>query len=431
MQSVQNPKPDSILIKGAHIIDPSQQLDGRADILIEGGKVKAVSAGLDSSVGSVIDAEGLYAAPGLIDMHVHLRDPGFTHKEDIASGTRAAAAGGFTAVACMPNTNPPVDCAEVLRYIQAQATGCSARVYPLACITKGMQGKELADFDELIKAGAVAVSDDGKPVENAALMLKALELCAQRGLTVTSHCEDLGIISGGILNAGAVSEALGVKGMHRASEDSITAREIALAESIGASVHIAHVSTKGSVEIIRSAKMRGAKVTCETAPHYFALTEEKLLAKDANLRMNPPLRCESDRQAILEGIRDGTIDAIATDHAPHAPHEKADFYAAPNGVVGLETSLAVCITYLVKEGVIPFSKLIQLMSLNPARILGIPGGTLQAGLPADVVLFNVDEAYTVDPGTFYSKSRNTPFAGRTLAGRVKYTILGGQVVFKG
>lgn len=431
MQSVQNPKPDNILIKNAQVIDPSQRLDRRADILIEDGKIKEIAAGIDSPAGTVIDAGGLYAAPGLIDMHVHLRDPGFTHKEDIASGTRAAAAGGFTAVACMPNTNPPADCAEVLRYIQAQAAGCSARVYPVACITKGMQGKELADFDELIAADAVAVSDDGKPVENAALMLKALERCAQKGLPVTSHCEDLDIISGGILNAGAVSETLGVKGMHRASEDSITAREIALAESIGVSVHIAHVSTKGSVDIIRSAKMRGAKVTCETAPHYFALTEEKLLAKDANFRMNPPLRCESDRQAILEGIRDGTIDAIATDHAPHAPNEKADFYTAPNGVVGLETSLAACITYLVKAGVVSLSKLMKLMSLNPAKILGITGGTLQAGSPADVVLFNADEEYIVDPGTFQSKSRNTPFAGMRLAGRVKYTILGGQVVFKG
>ncbi|SDN96667.1 dihydroorotase [Acetanaerobacterium elongatum] len=425
-----NDAPKSVLIKGAYVIDPLSQLDSINDILIINGLIKKVSPDITDTAEIIIDASGLFAAPGLIDMHVHLRDPGFTHKEDIASGTQAAAAGGFTAIACMPNTNPPIDSAEILNYIKLQSAGCPARVYPVACITKGMQGKELSDYDELKQAGAVAVSDDGRPVENAALMLGALKACAQKSLPVTSHCEDLSIISGGIVNEGAVSEALGVKGMHRASEDSITAREIALAESLDVPVHIAHVSTKGSVGIIRSAKARGVKVTCETAPHYFTLTEEKLLSKDANYRMNPPLRCESDRLAVIEGILDGTIDAIATDHAPHAPQEKANFYKAPNGVVGLETSLAVSITSLVKTGLITLSRLVELMSLNPARILGVAGGTLTPGAAADIVLFDVNEEYTVNPEVFRSKSRNTPFAGMKLAGRVKYTLMGGSIVYK-
>lgn len=417
----------SILIKNVTLLSPQEKT---ADILIENERIKKIGGRLPADADKIIDGTGLTASPGLFDMHVHLRDPGFPHKEDLFTGTRAAAAGGFTGVACMPNTNPPADSPEVLKYILDKANQGSCAVYPVACITDGMKGEACCDFAALQKAGAAAVSDDGKPVKNAAVMQRALEQAYALGMPVISHCEDLDIIDGGIMNKGKISARLGVKGMDRTSEDSITAREIALAEGTGTAIHIAHVSTKGSVKILRDAKARGVKVTCETAPHYFLLTDEKLLGKDADYRMNPPLREKEDCEEVLRGILDGTIDAIVTDHAPHAKKEKADFLTAPNGVVGLETSLAACITGLVATKRISLERLIDMMTINPRRILHLPQIRLEEGYPADITLFDPNEKWTVVPEKLHSKSKNTVFKGMTLQGKIKITIAGGKITFE-
>lgn len=421
----------TLLIRQARILDPSKAMDMVGDILVEDGKIAAVAPKLDKKADEVIEAAGLVAAPGLIDMHVHLRDPGFTYKEDILSGCRAAAAGGFTAVAAMPNTKPSVDSPEVIRYILDKAEGADARVYPIADITRGQSGGELCDFAALKEAGAVGISDDGHPVKNAKLMLEGIRAGKGYGLLPISHCEDMDIIGKGIIHKGWVSDKLGVPGMDRASEDSITAREIALADSIGCPIHIAHVSTKGSVALIRDAKARGVQVTCETAPHYTLLTHEALLNRDANWRMNPPLREEEDRLAVIEGLRDGTIDAIITDHAPHAAEEKANFETAPNGIIGLETCFAASYTSLVKTGVLSLMQLIRLMSTNPAELLGVPGGTLAIGEWADITLIDPQEEWTFTEADIRSKSRNTPFLGTTFTGKVKFTLLGGRITHRG
>ena len=427
---------DKLLITNARILDPSCQppLDFVGDILVEGERIVKVGAELSrmeiAKDAKVIDAAGLCAAPGFIDIHVHLRDPGFTHKEDILTGCQAAAAGGVTSVCCMPNTKPVTDSEEVLSYILNKAREADARVYPIASITKGMHGEELNDFAKLHACGAAAVSDDGRPVENAGMMLEALKKAYRAGVPVVSHCEDLSIIDGGIINKGKVSEELGVRGMDRASEDSITVREIVLAESSDTAIHIAHVSTKGSVQLIREAKARGVKVTCETAPHYMMMTDELLRGRDANFRMNPPLREEEDCEAIIEGIFDGTIDAIVTDHAPHAPEEKEDFLRAPNGIVGLETSFAAACTVLVHQQGMGLMELVRLMTTNPANIMRLPNGTLREGSLADIVLFDPNLTWTVEADQLHSKSKNTPFDKMKLTGRVVCTILGGKVVYE-
>lgn len=367
------------------------------------------------------------AFPSLFDMHVHFRDPGFTHKEDILTGANSALAGGFTGVACMPNTNPPIDNSETVKYIIEKAAQTGVLVYPVGCITKGLKGEELCDYDELKKAGAIAVSDDGKPVKNAGVMLEALKKAKESGIPVISHCEDMDIIGKGIINKGRISEELNVDGMDRASEDSITAREIALAESCDGSIHIAHVSTKGAAAVIRAAKARGAKVTCETCPHYFFYTEDKLLTKDADYRMNPPLREESDRIAILEAVLDGTIDCIVTDHAPHTAEEKADFYTAPNGVVGLETSLATTLTMLYHTKKASLSKIMKLMSVNPRKILGLPSERIEKGAPANITVFDPDKSWIVEPEKLHSKSHNTVFKGEVLKGKNILTISQGII----
>lgn len=419
----------NLLLKAARIIDPEQDIDCIGDILIEDGKIKKLGQNLQADGAEVIDAAGLCAAPGLFDMHVHLRDPGFTAKEDILTGCEAAAAGGFTAVMCMPNTSPVTDSEEVLSYILDKAKDAKADVYPVASITAGMNGERLSDFAALRAAGAVAFSDDGKPVKNAALMEQAMVECEKLGTLIASHCEDLDIIDGGIINKGKVSEALGVKGMDRSSEDSITAREIALAQATNTSIHICHVSTYGSIHFIRTAKQWGVKVTCETAPHYMLLTDEKLLSKDANFRMNPPLRTEDDRQAVLEAVKDGTVDAIVTDHAPHTQEEKSDFYKAPNGIIGLETSFAASYTALVDTGLISLNRLIELMTVNPRKLVGIGGGTLREGETADIVLFDPQESFVVDKTKMHSKASNTAFDGMTLKGKIKYTLHRGEIVY--
>ena len=419
----------SILIKNIHAVDPQSGLDKIVDIYAEDRTITEIGS-IDKPADKVIDGTNLIALPGLFDMHVHLRDPGLTHKEDIITGTNAAKAGGFTGVACMPNTKPVVDNAETVEYILNKAEKTGIRVYPVGCVTKGMQSRELTDFAMLREAGCVAVSDDGRPVENAELMRQAIETSGDYGLIVLSHCEDLAIINGGIINKGEVSEKLGIKGMDRASEDYITAREIALAMSCNAPVHICHVSTKGSVNIIRAAKKDGVKVTCETAPHYFTYTDEKLLSCDADYRMSPPLRTEEDRLAIEEALLDGTIDCIITDHAPHTAEEKADFEKAPNGVVGLETSLAMTLTMLYHTGKADLSKIAELMSINPRKILGIEPVRIAVGSELNLVIFNPEQEWEVIPEELHSKSKNTVFKGEKCMGKVIYTICDGKIVFQ-
>ena len=418
----------SFVIKNATVVSPADGCSGRMDIKIENGKIAAVGENLSGD--TEINAEGLYAIPGLVDMHVHLRDPGQTAKEDILTGCCAAAAGGVTSLLAMPNTNPTIDCGEVVRYVREKAKDAKARVYVTASITKGLQSKEPTDLAELKEAGAVGLSDDGRPVVNTAFLRSAMKRAPQYGMTVVAHCEDLFLAEGGKINEGEISAQLGVKGIPAAAEDCGTAREIALAAAEDVPIHICHVSTATSVALIRDAKRRGVKVTAETAPHYFSLTEKELLRRDADYRMNPPLRTEKDVQAIIEGLRDGTLDAIATDHAPHTPAEKADFEKAPNGSVGMESSLAVGITYLVKTGILTFDELVEKMSVNPARILGIDAGTLRVGANADIALVDLNEEWTVDPDKLHGKSKNTPFKGMTLTGKVKKTILGGKIVFE-
>jgi dihydroorotase len=420
---------DRLLIKNARIIDPANALDKVGDILVADGKIVNIGWCANSIDARKIEASGLIAAPGLVDMHVHLRDPGFPEKEDVITGCKAAAAGGVTSLLCMPNTNPATDCAQVINEIRGKAENADARVYVAAAITKGLRSEQLCDFNELKAAGAIALSDDGRPVLNTALMAEAMCLAPSLGLAVVSHCEDLSLSEGGKLNEGEVSRALGVKGVPAAAEDCGTARELALAAAYGVPVHICHVSTKTSVALIREAKNRGVRVTAETAPHYFALTEAELLGRDADFRMSPPLRTEQDRFAVIAGLMDGTIDAIATDHAPHTVAEKSDFLTAPNGSIGMETSLAAGITYLVRNQLITISQLISLMSAAPAKLLGIDAGTLSIGAPADLVLFDPKECWIVDAAKLHGKSKNAVFKNRELTGKVKMTICRGKIVF--
>lgn len=414
---------EKILLKNVRAADG--ETERVTDIFIADGVIKDIGAGLDFAADRVVDGGGKTAVmPTLFDMHVHFRDPGQTHKEDILTGCAAALAGGVAGVVCMPNTNPPIDSRETVEYITEKAKDTGVEVYPAACITKGMKGEELYDWKSL---GVKIISDDGRPVENAELMRQALEMSRENGLLVASHCEDLDIINGGIINKGKISEKFGVKGMDRASEDSITAREIALADSCNSRIHICHVSTKGSIEIIRDAKRRGIKVTCETCPHYFTYTEEKLLARDADYRMNPPLRTEADRLAVLEGVLDGTVDCIVTDHAPHAADEKADFLTAPNGVVGLETSLAVTLTQLYHTGKITLNKIVQLMAVNPRKLLGIDVPKIEVGARANIAVVDLEREWTVVPEELRSKSHNTVFKGERLKGRVVMTISDGVI----
>ncbi len=417
----------SILIKNIRAVD--SQLDKVTDVLVRDGKIAEVAENITESADTVIDGKGLVLMPSLFDMHVHFRDPGLEYKEDILTGCSAALAGGVTGVLAMPNTKPPCDSPETIRYIIDKAEGTGVEVYPVGCITNGMSGNGLCDFDALKEAGCICISDDGKPVENAEMMRKALELSKDNGLLVASHCEDLSIISGGIMNKGEISEKLGVKGMDRASEDYITAREMILASSVDSRIHICHVSTKGCAAMIRFAKSMGVKVTCETAPHYFMLTDKLLEKRDADYRMNPPLRTPEDVAAIKEAIKDGTIDCIITDHAPHAAKEKADFETAPNGVVGLETSFAATLTALYHTGELSLNGVVQLMSENPRKILGLDIPTISKGSTADLIIADIDRKWTVEPEKLHSKSHNTVFKGMELTGKVLKTISKGNIVF--
>ena len=417
----------TILIRNVQVVQGDVM--PRCDMLIQDGVIAKFGRDLPDAAGLTIDGSRLTALPGLFDMHVHLRDPGQTHKEDIFTGAAAALAGGVTGVACMPNTTPAIDSVDTVRYICEKASHTGVEVHPVGCITKGLKGEEMCDYAALKEAGICAISDDGRPVECTETMRKALIQAAELGIPVISHCEDLSIIDGGIVNRGKVSETLGVKGMDRASEDYITAREIILAASANVPIHIAHVSTYGSVEIIRHAKAQGVKVTCETCPHYFLMTEDAVLSGDADYRMNPPLRTEKDRKAVLEGVLDGTIDCIVTDHAPHAPEEKADFYHAPNGVIGMETSLAASLK-LVHAGMLTLPQLVEKMAENPRRILGLPQHKLAVGEPADITLVDLDYHWIVDPEKMHSKAKNVIWKGKTLVGKPVYTITDGVIRYQ-
>ena len=417
----------TILIRDVQLVQGG--ISPRCDMLIQDGVIAKLGKDLNESAHFVIDGSRLTALPGLFDMHVHLRDPGQTHKEDIFTGSAAALAGGITGVACMPNTSPAIDSVDTVRYICEKAAYTGVEIHPVGCITKGLKGEEMCDYAALKDAGICAISDDGRPVECAETMRQALIQGDALGLPVISHCEDLSIINGGIVNRGVASETLGVRGMDRASEDYITAREIILAASANVPIHIAHVSTYGSVEIIRHAKAQGVKVTCETCPHYFLMTEEAVLCGDADYRMNPPLRTERDRQAIIEGLKNGSIDMIATDHAPHSAEEKAKpLTQAPSGIIGLETALGLAVTNLVRPGHLSLLELMEKMSLNPAKLYHLDSGSVEEGKAADLVLFDPEEEWTV--GEFASKSSNSPFTGSRLYGKVKYTICGGKIVYR-
>lgn len=422
----------NLLIKGGRVIDPSQKLDAVLDVLVENGIVKEIGKGLVAPDGvETIDAAGKYVVPGLIDMHVHLRDPGLEYKEDIVSGTRAAASGGFTSVCCMPNTKPVIDNKAIASYIisKARAEGF-ANVFPVGSITYGLNGERMSEMGELKESGCVAVSDDGRPVKNPELMRRALEYARGMGILVITHAEELSLVGEGVMNEGFTSTEIGLKGIPRVAEDIATARDVMLAEYTRSPIHIAHVSTEGSVRIIREAKARGVQVTCETAPHYFTLTDDAVRGYNTNAKMNPPLREAADVAAIKAGLKDGTVDVIATDHAPHHLDEKdVEFDAAMNGIIGLETSLPLSLK-LVEEGVLSLEALIEKMSCNPSNILGLNRGTLKAGAIADITVIDPAAQWTVDADKLASKSKNSPFLGWNVKGAAACTVLGGRVVHK-
>lgn len=418
-----------LLIKGGTAVLPEGEKV--CDILVDGDKIVRIAENVEDKAAKVIDAKGLHVFPGLIDMHVHLREPGFEYKEDIASGSAAAVRGGFTQVCCMPNTQPVCDNAAVVGYIIARAKKVGlCKVRPIGAITKGEQGETLAEIGKMKEAGAVALSDDGKPVPSARMMRLGMEYASDFGLICLSHCEDKSLADGGCVNEGYNSTLAGLKGIPRAAEEVMIAREIVLAETLGKRVHICHVSTKGGVRLLRDAKARGVAVTAETCPHYFALTDDIILSYDANTKVNPPVREAEDVEAIKEGLKDGTLDCIVTDHAPHHADEKnVEYDLAAFGISGIETSFSLSYTHLVKGGVLTLGQLAERMSGAPARILGLEGGALKEGGVADIMLADLNEKYVIDSRKFVSKGKNTPFNGSEVYGRVKATIVDGKVRF--
>ena len=421
-----------LLIKHGRVVDPVSSTVSMQDLYIENGKVVQLEKDIRQEADQVIDATGLVICPGLVDMHVHLRDPGLTYKEDIFTGTAAAAHGGVTSVACMANTDPVVDSPEQIQYIKdkaAQANG--VHVYPIAAVSMGMRGEEPSDADALKKAGAIALSDDGCNVDNANLMRDVMIHAKRLELPVLCHCEDTTMVEGRAVNEGSVSRQLWLEGRPAIAEEIMVMRDAMLAEETGAHVHICHVSTAKSVDIIRRMKKRGVAITCETCPQYFTLTEDEILTQGSMARVNPPLRTAKDIKGIIAGLKDGTIDAIATDHAPHSAEEKArTLTRAPSGMVGLETSLAVTLTELYHTGKMKLPEIIKRMTYTPASILHLSSkGRLSLGSDADITIFDPEEVWTIDPEQFASKARNTPFAGRQVKGKVKYTIVGGNIIY--
>lgn len=421
-----------LLIKGGTIIDPSQGMEEITDLLVENGRVSEIGKDLQVEDAEVFDANGLMVSPGFIDLHVHLREPGEEYKETIASGLKAAVAGGFTSICAMPNTKPVNDNSAITLYILEKAKEANlANVFPVGAITRGSLGEELAEMAEMKSAGAVAVTDDGKPVMNAQVMRHAMEYAHDHGLVVADHCQDTCLSAHGVMHEGRYSTLLGLKGMNGSAEDSQVARDIMLSEMTGARVHIMHISTARAVDLVREAKRKGLPVTCEVTPHHLALTDARVLDFDTNTKMNPPLRAEEDRLALIEAVVDGTIDAIATDHAPHHADEKMlEFDSAPFGVVGLETALGIVLEILYHSGKVPLRRVIEMLTIGGAKVFSLQRGTLQKGAIADITIFDPDREWAVDPVQFKSKSRNTPFTGWQLRGLVIATFVGGRKVFQ-
>jgi dihydroorotase len=422
---------DDYVLANAVVVDPVAGRTFPGFVGIKSGKIAFVESG-DPQIAStpIYDCGGLHLAPGFVDIHVHLREPGYEYKETILTGTRAAVAGGFTSIACMPNTNPAIDEKSVVEFVikKSQIAGF-AKVYPVAAATVGRKGETLTEYGALVEAGAVAVSDDGDPVSNAQMVRRVLEYSANFGIPFIEHCEDSSASGGGVMNEGYYSTKLGLRGVPAYSEELCLARDLIVLNSVPARFHGAHISTRGSVELIRAAKDRGLSVTAETAPHYLSFLDSDLEGFDTSLKINPPIRGEEDQQALIEGLKDGTLDCIASDHAPHAPQEKqVEFDEAPPGAIGLETMFSVIMTRLVKQGHLDLPQALALITNRPAKVLGINGGTLSTEAPADLTLFDPDEEWTVQSGDFHSKSTNSPYIGRSLLGKVKHTIVDGSIV---
>ncbi len=423
-----------LLIRNGRVVDPSQGLDEGMDVLVEDGTISQVGERLEvQGQHEVLDAAGLVVAPGFIDLHVHLREPGYEYKETIDTGCRAAVAGGFTAVCCMPNTDPVNDNPSVTEYILSRAQDVGlARVYPVGAVSRGLEGQAMAEIGEMVEAGVVAVTDDGKPVVNSRLMRRVLEYSRSFGIPVLAHEEDPELAAGGAMNEGEASTLMGMQAIPSAAEEVMIARDIILTELTGGHLHVQHVSTRGALDLVRMAKRKGLPVTCEVTPHHFTLTDQDVMKSnyDPNWKMNPPLRTREDRDALLQGLYDGTVDAIVTDHAPHHQDEKAlEFADAPFGIVGLETAVSLALDRLVHGKVIGLLQLVRLMSSNPAQLFNLPGGTLKPGSPADLTLLNLSGRVSVSPERFQSKSQNTPYGGMQLRGAPAATIVGGRVVW--
>ena len=422
----------NLLIRGGHLIDPAAGIDGIYDVLVQDGVVKEVARRIYCTDANTIDATGKYVMPGFIDLHVHLREPGLEYKETIATGSMAAAAGGFTSICPMPNTKPATDSPEKIHALLEKAkTDSKVHILPIGAISIGQEGKELADIKGMAQAGAVAVSEDGKSVMNSALYAEGMKAAAEAGIPVFAHCEDIDLVRGGVMNAGKRAEELRLPGITNAVEDIITARDIFLARETGAQLHLCHCSTKDSVKMIALAKEAGLNVSGETGPHYYTMTDEEIPVDFGNYKMNPPLRGKEDKQALIEALQENILEVIATDHAPHSKEEKEQtMLKAPFGIIGLETAFALTVTELVHTGKLTLNQLVERMSLSPAKVLGLNKGSLQVGMPADITIVDVDSSYLIDPETFYSKGRNTPFAGKKVYGTVYYTIVDGEVVYK-
>ncbi len=422
----------NLLIRGGHLIDPAAGLDGIYDVLVQDGVVKEVARRIYCTDANTIDATGKYVMPGFIDLHVHLREPGLEYKETIATGSMAAAAGGFTSICPMPNTKPATDSPEKIHALLEKAkTDSKVHILPIGAISIGQEGKELADIKGMAQAGAVAISEDGKSVMNSALYAEGMKLAKEAGIPVFAHCEDIDLVRGGVMNAGKRAEELRLPGITNAVEDIITARDIFLAKETGVQLHLCHCSTKDSVKMIALAKEAGLPVSGETGPHYYTMTDEEIPVDFGNYKMNPPLRGKEDKQALIEALQNNVLEVIATDHAPHSKEEKEQtMLKAPFGIVGLETAFSLTITELVRTGKITLNQLVERMSLAPAKVLGINKGSLQVGMPADITIVDVESSYLIDPETFCSKGKNTPFAGKQVYGTVYYTIVDGKVVYK-
>lgn len=421
----------TILIKNGRVLNPAEKLDKIMDIYVQDGKIVEKSENITKEADQVIDATGCMVMPGLIDLHVHFRDPGLTYKEDIESGSQAAVRGGFTTVCCMPNTKPVTDNEETVKYIIDKSNQVGLlNVLPVGSVTKNMEGKEITDVFALKDAGICAISEDGKSVMNSGVYRKAMQNAVKAGLPVLAHCEDINLVEGGVINLGDKSEELGVKGISNAVEDVIAMRDIMLAKETGATLHLCHCSTRDSVEMVRRAKEEGIKVTAEVCPHHFSMCSDDITGNDSNFKMNPPLRAREDMEALIKGLSEDIMDVISTDHAPHSAEEKAkDMEHSPFGIVGLETSVALTMTNLVKKGYITPMQMAEKMSYNPAKVLGIEKGTLNVGKDADIVIINPDKEYAIDVEKFASKGKNTPFDGYKVFGEVTHTIYGGKVVY--